>query len=154
RPRVVSTLRCSTFEQLMLPSTRPRGPCSGCCAYNSSDNSIPGPRHIHGGAFRTTRAGSRPCLSNCLAIIDPSSLAPSPFACAPGISGMRGFQNLVEDWERGISGKKPVGTENFVVGRDLAVTPGKVIYRNRLIELIQYAPATERVRPEPVLIVP
>lgn len=65
-----------------------------------------------------------------------------------------GFQNMVEDWERKVSGKKPVGTENFVVGRDVAVTPGKVVYRNRLIELIQYAPTTETVRPEPVLIVP
>src|SRR5262245_66184103 len=71
-----------------------------------------------------------------------------------GMNLVRGFQNLVEDWERNVSGKKPVGTENFAVGRDLAVTPGKVIYRNRLMELIQYAPATERVRPEPVLIVP
>jgi len=71
-----------------------------------------------------------------------------------GMNLVRGVQNLVEDWERSISGKKPAGTEDFVVGRDLAVTPGKVIYRNRLIELIQYAPATERVRPEPVLIVP
>ena len=71
-----------------------------------------------------------------------------------GMNLVSGLQNLVEDWERSISGKKPVGTENFVVGRDLAVTPGKVIYRNRLIELIQYAPATDRVRPEPVLIVP
>jgi polyhydroxyalkanoate synthase len=71
-----------------------------------------------------------------------------------GMNLVSGLQNLVEDWERSISGKKPVGTENFVVGRDLAVTPGKVIYRNRLIELIQYTPATEKVRPEPVLIVP
>lgn len=65
-----------------------------------------------------------------------------------------GYKNLLEDWERKQSGKKPVGTENFVVGRDVAVTPGKVVYRNRLIELIQYAPATAEVRPEPILIVP
>ena len=71
-----------------------------------------------------------------------------------GMNLVRGLQNLIEDWERSVSGKKPVGTENFVVGRDVAVTPGKVIYRNRLIELIQYAPATDRVRPEPILIVP
>jgi polyhydroxyalkanoate synthase subunit PhaC len=71
-----------------------------------------------------------------------------------GMNLVSGLQNLVEDWERGISGKKPVGSESFVVGRDVAVTPGKVVYRNRLIELIQYAPATGRVRPEPVLIVP
>ena len=65
-----------------------------------------------------------------------------------------GFQNFLQDWERKQGGKKPVGTENFVVGRDVAVTPGKVVYRNRLIELIQYAPATAEVRPEPILIVP
>ena len=71
-----------------------------------------------------------------------------------GMNLVAGLRNLAEDWERAISGKKPVGTENFVVGRNLAVTPGKVVYRNRLIELIQYAPATGKVRPEPVLIVP
>jgi polyhydroxyalkanoate synthase len=71
-----------------------------------------------------------------------------------GANLVSGFQNLVEDWERSISGKKPVGTEKFVVGRDVAATPGKVVYRNRLIELIQYAPVVDRVRPEPVLIVP
>lgn len=71
-----------------------------------------------------------------------------------GMNLISGFQNLMEDWERAISGKKPAGTENFVVGRDVAATPGKVVYRNRLIELIQYAPATDNVRPEPILIVP
>jgi len=71
-----------------------------------------------------------------------------------GMNLVSGLQNLMEDWERAISGKKPIGADGFLVGRDVAVTPGKVIYRNRLIELIQYAPATDTVRPEPVLIVP
>ena len=71
-----------------------------------------------------------------------------------GMNLVSGLRNLVEDWERAVSGKKPVGTEDFEVGRNVAVTPGKVVYRNRLIELIQYAPATGKVRPEPVLIVP
>ena len=71
-----------------------------------------------------------------------------------GMNLVSGLRNMAEDWERAVSGKKPVGTEDFVIGRDVAATPGKVIYRNRLIELIQYAPATSKVRPEPVLIVP
>ncbi len=71
-----------------------------------------------------------------------------------GMNLVSGLRNLMEDWERTISGKKPVGTEKFVVGRDVAATAGKVVYRNRLIELIQYAPTTGKVRPEPVLIVP
>ncbi len=67
---------------------------------------------------------------------------------------VRGWQNLLEDAERVASGKPPIGSENFVVGRAVAITPGKVVYRNRLIELIQYAPTTATVRPEPILIVP
>ncbi|MCC7215777.1 MAG: polyhydroxyalkanoic acid synthase [Burkholderiales bacterium] len=71
-----------------------------------------------------------------------------------GFNLLRGMANLVEDRDRALGGKRPVGTENYVVGRDVAVTPGKVVFRNRLIELIQYAPVTATVRPEPVLIVP
>jgi polyhydroxyalkanoate synthase subunit PhaC len=71
-----------------------------------------------------------------------------------GMNLVRGAQNFIEDWERQVSHRPPVGAEAFEVGRNLAVTPGKVVFRNRLIELIQYAPTTDRVRPEPVLIVP
>lgn len=71
-----------------------------------------------------------------------------------GANLFRGYQNFLEDWERSISGKLPVGTENFLPGRDVATTPGKVVYRNRLLELIQYAPTTKTVKAEPLLIVP
>jgi polyhydroxyalkanoate synthase len=73
---------------------------------------------------------------------------------AGGANLHRGALNFVEDWERAVAGRRPVGVEAFRPGREVAVTPGKVVYRNRLIELIQYAPATENVHPEPVLIVP
>jgi polyhydroxyalkanoate synthase len=71
-----------------------------------------------------------------------------------GMNFWRGAQNFWDDWQRAVGSKKPAGAEAFRIGRDVAVTRGKVIYRNRLIELIQYAPATEKVRPEPILIVP
>ncbi|MDF1873853.1 alpha/beta fold hydrolase [Vannielia sp.] len=67
---------------------------------------------------------------------------------------VRGWRNFVEDATRQNTGQKPYGAEEFEVGRNLATTPGKVVYRNRLIELIQYAPTTDTVRPEPILIVP
>jgi polyhydroxyalkanoate synthase subunit PhaC len=72
-----------------------------------------------------------------------------------GLNLVKGFQNYMEDAERAIAGKSPIGADAFVVGRDVGKTPGKVIYRNRLIELIQYAPAGDApVRPEPILMVP
>ncbi len=71
-----------------------------------------------------------------------------------GANLVRGAQNFLEDWERAVLQKKPIGAEKFRVGKEVAVTPGKVVYRNRLIELIQYAPATKTVHAEPVLIVP
>ena len=48
-----------------------------------------------------------------------------------GMNLFRGWQNFVEDWERTAAGKPPVGTEAFQVGKNLAVTPGKVVYRKR-----------------------
>jgi polyhydroxyalkanoate synthase len=71
-----------------------------------------------------------------------------------GSNFLRGAMNILDDFERTALGRKPAGVERFPVGTAVAVTPGKVIYRNRLIELIQYAPTTETAHPEPILIVP
>jgi poly[(R)-3-hydroxyalkanoate] polymerase subunit PhaC len=71
-----------------------------------------------------------------------------------GMNLVHGYQNFIEDWRRALLKKPPAGVENFRVGKEVAVTPGKVVYRNHLIELIQYTPTTKTVRPEPILIVP
>ena len=66
-----------------------------------------------------------------------------------------GLQNWYSDLMRLISqGRRAPEDETFVVGKTVATAPGKVVFRNRLIELIQYQPTTEKVRPEPILIVP
>ncbi|HET9717637.1 MAG TPA: alpha/beta fold hydrolase [Pseudolabrys sp.] len=71
-----------------------------------------------------------------------------------GMNLVRGALNFLEDWGRELNNEKPAGADAFKVGRDVAITPGKVVFRNRLMELIQYAPVTEKVYAEPILIIP
>ena len=69
-----------------------------------------------------------------------------------GTSVAAGAANLVADLNAGRLSM--VDAEAFAPGHNLALTPGKVVHRNRLIELIQYAPTTEKVHRTPLLIVP
>jgi polyhydroxyalkanoate synthase len=71
-----------------------------------------------------------------------------------GANLVRGMSNLAEDWLSAVALQRSNSPAGFRVGEDIAVTPGEVIYRNDLIELIQYKPATGEVIGEPVLIVP
>ncbi|MGY4429906.1 polyhydroxyalkanoate synthase [Bradyrhizobium sp. F1.13.1] len=92
-------------------------------------------------------------------------LAPSNFAAtnpqvlekafrSGGENFVFGWQNWCSDLMRLLSASRPAGDEQFIVGETVAASPGKVVYRNALIELIQYQPTTAQVRPEPILIVP
>jgi polyhydroxyalkanoate synthase subunit PhaC len=65
---------------------------------------------------------------------------------------VRGMEHLVRDIQAG--GVKMTDTDAFAPGRNLAITPGQVIYRNKLIELIQYAPVTKKVHAIPLLFIP
>ena len=71
-----------------------------------------------------------------------------------GVNLLRGAAHALEDAWREAGDLPPTGAEAFEVGRDIAVTPGRVVLRTRLMELIQYAPATPSVHAEPVLLVP
>ncbi len=71
-----------------------------------------------------------------------------------GANLLRGAIHALEDRMRELRDLPPAGAEAFEVGKNLAITPGSVIYRNRLIELIQYAPTTATTHREPVLMIP
>ena len=71
-----------------------------------------------------------------------------------GANLARGASNWLEDLVRLRTGAPTAGSEAFRIGQTVAATPGKVVHRTRLAEVIQYAPATDRVHPEPIVIVP
>jgi len=71
-----------------------------------------------------------------------------------GLSALRGARKWLDDLRTREGWPKLVDRSTFEVGKNLASTPGKVVYRNRLFELIQYAPQTETVHSVPLLCSP
>src|SRR5690606_21163265 len=109
------------------------------------------PRHERIVAFATRQLLDVVSPANFIAT-NPELLAQT--MSEGGANLARGARNAIEDWERLLNDQPPEGTEQFRPGHEVAVTPGKVVWRNNLMELIQYAPATAAVRPEPLLVVP
>jgi polyhydroxyalkanoate synthase len=69
---------------------------------------------------------------------------------------LNGLKNLLDDLERG-KGRLAITMTDmaaFKIGENVATTPGKVVYQNELIQLLQYAPTTETVKRRPLLIIP
>jgi len=69
---------------------------------------------------------------------------------------VHGLEHLLEDLERG-KGRlaiKMTDLDAFEIGRNVALTPGKIVYQNDLLQLIQYDPSTEQVQRRPLLIMP
>ena len=69
---------------------------------------------------------------------------------------IKGLNNLLSDLERGKGNLriKMTDTDAFKIGDNIAVTPGKVVYQNDLMQLIQYTPTTDKVLKRPLLIIP
>ncbi len=71
-----------------------------------------------------------------------------------GASVLRGARTFVDDLVHNGGRPRQTVPGQFVVGRDLAATPGKVVFRNEMMELLQYSPQTEQVREVPLLLSP
>ena len=71
-----------------------------------------------------------------------------------GLNLLQGFRNWTEDVSRHLAGKPQLDTGHFRPGHEVAVTPGKVVYKNHLIELIQYDAQTPTTYARPLLMVP
>jgi len=95
-----------------------------------------------------------------LDIVSPSNFVPTNpevlqrTAATLGSNLHDGWLNWCDDWERSQAGRAPAGVEAFRAGTTVALTPGQVVLRNPLVELIQYTPTTSEVHPEPVFILP
>lgn len=71
-----------------------------------------------------------------------------------GMNLLRGAAFAAEDFARLACKRRPIGADEFHPGETVALTPGRVVHRTRLAEIIQYEPTTPNVHKEPIVIVP
>ena len=107
----------------------------------------------HKVAFYTNQFVDAMAPSN-FALTNPEVLAET--RASGGQNLLDGLNNLLTDLERGQGELRIKMTDDaaFELGRNIAVTPGKVVFQNALIQLLQYEPTTEKVHQRPLLIVP
>ncbi|MEM9785017.1 MAG: alpha/beta fold hydrolase [Pseudomonadota bacterium] len=118
---------------------------------DSATSDVPGlnPAHDRAMTFLGRQVLDAMAPSNFL-MMNPEAMAKT--VETGGFNLVGGTAAIFKDMQKHLHQETPKPTKK--VGRDVAVTPGKVVFRNHLMELIQYAPSTDKVHPEPVLIVP
>jgi polyhydroxyalkanoate synthase len=67
---------------------------------------------------------------------------------------VRGTELAIQDMIEKLTGSAPAGVEHFIPGKQVAITKGKIVFKNHLIELIQYEAQTRTVYKEPILMIP
>ena len=170
-PATISTPVRAGPDTPSAPDPRFAAPAWRAWPYNALARSFTGAEQFWDAATRGVRgvAPHHGKVVNFAARQLLDVMAPSNFAwtnpevqragwSSGGASFLHGWQNWCEDvaaqWMAPGGARAPAPERPYIVGRDVARTPGKVVYRNGLVELIQYAPQTATVLREPVLIVP
>ncbi|MHA6323646.1 PHA/PHB synthase family protein [Roseivivax sp. CAU 1753] len=120
--------------------------------WNTATSNLPGvdPKHAHVANFAARQWLDMHAPAN-FALTNPVVLDRTRQEL--GLNLMRGARYWFEDFNR-LQSRQPRQSEQFAVGKQLATTPGDVVLRNDLAELIRYHPTTAKLRPEPILIVP
>jgi len=91
-------------------------------------------------------------LSPSNSLLNPAAI--KRFIDTGGKSAINGGKHLISDLVNHFGMPSSVDKSAFKVGKNLAATPGNVIFRNDIMELIQYKPMTEKVYKRPILIIP